>query len=60
MKMDVEKGPILPGEESLAENNQMKENRTSKKDRPTQLTTEEEAQWEEVAPKNQGKQKGPP
>ena len=55
MKMYVEKGPILPGEESQAENNQ-----TSKKDLPTYLTTEEKAQWEEVAPRNQGKRKGPP
>ena len=35
MKMYVEKGSILPGEESEAENNQAKENRTSKKDLPT-------------------------
>ena len=60
MKMYVEKGPILPGEESQAENNQTKENRTSKKDLPTYPTTEEKAQWEEVAPRNHGKQKGPP
>ena len=55
IKMYVEKGSILPGEESQVENNQM-----SKKDLPTHLTTEEKAQWEEVAPRNQGKWKGPP
>ena len=60
MKIYVEKGPILPGEENQVENNQMKENRTSKKGLPTYPTTEEKAQWEEVAPKNQEKQKGPP
>ena len=46
MKMYVEKGSILPGEESEAENNQAKENRTNKKDLPTYLTTEKKLQWE--------------
>ena len=55
IKMYVDKGPALPGEESQVENNQ-----TSQKDLPTYLTTEEKVQWEEVAPRNQGKQKGPP
>ena len=54
MKIYVEKGSILPGEESQANN------RTSKKDLLTYLTTEEKVQWEEVAPRNQGKRKGPP
>ena len=58
MKMYVEKESILPGEESQAENNQTKENRTSKKDLPAYLTTEK-VQWEEVASRNQGKWKGP-
>ena len=44
MKMYVEKGSIFPGEESHAENNRTKENRTDKKDLPTYLTTEEKAQ----------------
>ena len=48
MKMYVEKGPILPGEETQAENNQTK-------DLPTYLATEEE-----VPPRNQGKRKRPP
>ena len=60
MKMYVEKGSILPGEERQAENNQTKWNRTSKKDLPTYLTTKEKVQWEEVAPRNHGKRKGPP
>ena len=60
MKMYVEKRSILPGEESEAENNQTKESRTSKKDLTTYLTAEEKVQWEEVAPKNQGKRKEPP
>ena len=60
MKMYVEKGSILPGEESEEENNETKENWTSKKDLPTYLTTEEKVQWEEVAPRSQGKRKGPP
>ena len=60
MKMYVEKGPILPGEESQAENNQMRENRTSKNGQSTYMTIEEKVQWEEVASKNQGKQEGPP
>ena len=55
MKMYVEKGSVLPGEESQTENNQ-----TSKKDLPTYPTTEENVQWEEVAPRNQGKRKGTP
>ena len=55
MKMYVEKESIFPGEESQAENNQTKENWTSKKDLPTYLTTEED-----VAPRNQVKRKGPP
>ena len=59
IKMYVEKGSILPGEESQAENKQTKENRTSKKDLPTCLTTGEEQQWEEVTPKNQEKRKRP-
>ena len=59
-KMYVEKGSILPGEESEAENNQTKDNRTSKKDLSTYLTTEEKVQWEEVAPRNQGRRNGPP
>ena len=58
MKMYVEKGSIFPGEESQAENNQTKENRRSKKNLPTYLTTDEKVQWEEVAPRNQGKRKG--
>ena len=58
--MYVEKDSILPEEESQAENNQTKENRTSMKDLPTYLTTEEKVQWEEVAPRNQGKRKEPP
>ena len=33
-------GATLPSEESKAENNQTKENRTNKKDLPTYLTTE--------------------
>ena len=41
MKMYVEKGSILPREEKEAENNQAKENRKSKKDLSTYLTTEE-------------------
>ena len=41
MKMYVEKGQILSGEESEAKNNQTKENRMSKKDLPPYLTTEE-------------------
>ena len=40
------------------ENNQTKENRTNKEDLPTYLTTEK-VQWEGVAPRNQGKRKGP-
>ena len=60
MKMDAENGPILPGEESQAENNQTRGNRTSKNGQPTYPTTEEKVQWEEVAPKNQGDQKEPP
>ena len=52
MKMHVEKGPILPGEESQAENNQTRGNRSSKNDQPTYPTTEEKAQWEEVTHKN--------
>ena len=59
MKMYVENGLILPGEESKAEKNQTKENRTSKKDLLTFLTTGEKAQWKEIAPKNQGKRKEP-
>ena len=59
MKMYVEKGSILSGEESQAENSQKKENQTSKKDLPTYLTTEEKEQREEVTPRNQGKWKGP-
>ena len=58
--MYVEKGPILPGEESEVKKNQTKENRTSKKDLSTYLTTGEKAQWEGVAPGNQEKWKGPP
>ena len=60
MKMDAENGPILPGEESQAKNNQTRENRTCKNCQPTYPTTEEKAQWEEIAPKIQGKQKGAP
>ena len=60
MKMYVEKESILPGEENEAENNQTKENRTSKKDLLTYLTTEERVQREEVAHRNQGKRKGLP
>ena len=52
MKMYVEKGPILPGEETQAENNQTKENRTSKKDLPTYLTTEEKAKQKRPPEKN--------
>ena len=44
MKMYVEKGSILPGVESEAEKNHMKENRTSKKDLSTFLMTEEKVQ----------------
>ena len=55
MKMYVEKGVILLGEESQVENNQM-----SKKDLPTYLMTEEKARWEKVAPRNQGEPKRPP
>ena len=60
MKMYLEKGPILPGMEYEVENNQTKENRTSKKDLPTYLTTKETVQWEKAAPRNQGKRKGLP
>ena len=60
MKMYVEKGSIFPGEESEVEKNQTKENRTSKKDLSIYLTTEEKAQWEKVAPRNQGKRMGNP
>ena len=55
IKMYVEKVWILPGEESEAEKNQTKENRTSKKNLSTFLMTEEK-----VPPRNQGKRKGPP
>ena len=55
MKIYAEKGLILPGEESQAENKQTKENWTSKKGQPTHPATEKKAQWEEVAPRNQGK-----
>ena len=44
MKMYVENRSIFLGEESHAENNQTKENRTDKKDLPTYLTPEEKAQ----------------
>ena len=57
--MYAEKGSILPGEENQVEKNQTKENRTSKKDLPTYLTTEEKVQWEEVTPRNQGRRKEP-
>ena len=50
MKMDVEKGPILPGEETQA---RMKENRMNTDDQPTYRRTEGKAQWEEAAPRNQ-------
>ena len=55
--MYVEKGLTLPGKESEVENNQTKENMTSKKDLSTLLTTEEKVQWEEAAPKNREKRK---
>ena len=58
--MYVEKGSILPGKENEAEKNQTKENRTNKKDLPTYLTRGEKAQWEDVAPRNQGRRKGHP
>ena len=60
MKMYVEKGPILPGKESQAENNQTRENRTSKNGQPTYPTAEEKAQWEEVAPKKPREAEGAP
>ena len=44
--------------ESQSENNQTNENRTSKKDLPTYMMTEEKVQWEEVVSRNQGKRKG--
>ena len=53
MKMDVEKGSTLPGEETQAKNNQTKENRMNRVDQPTYRRTEGKAQWEEVAPRNQ-------
>ena len=53
MEMDVEKGPILPGEETQAKNNQTKENRMNRVDQPTYRRTEGKAQWEEAAPRNQ-------
>ena len=48
MKMYVEKEQLLSGEESQAENNQTKVNRTNKKDLPTYLTTKEKAKTEEA------------
>ena len=57
MKMHVEKGSILPEEESEAEKNQTKEIRSSKKDLSTLLMTEEKVQWEDVTPRNQEKWK---
>ena len=45
MKMYVEKGPILPGEESEAKKNQTKENQKNKKDLLIYLTTGETAKW---------------
>ena len=59
MKMYVKRGSIFPKEESEAEKNQTKENRTSKKDLPAYLTTQEMAQWEEVTPRIQERRKGP-
>ena len=59
-KMYAEEGSILPEEGTQAENNQTKENRTSKKDLPIYLTTEEKALWEKDATRNQGKRKRPP
>ena len=56
--MYVEKGLILPEEESEAEKIQTEENRVSKKDIPTYLTTGKNMHWEKVAPRNQGKWKG--
>ena len=58
--MYVEMGSILPGDESEAEKNQTKEDWTCSKDLPTYLMTGEKVQWEEVAPRNLGKWKGPP
>ena len=60
MKMYIVKGSIVPGEESEVEKNETKENHTTKKDLSTYLTTGEKAQWGEVAPRNQGRRKGPP
>ena len=60
MKMHVEKGSILPGEESEAEKNRTKENRMSKKALSIYLMKGEKAQWEVAAPRIQGERKGPP
>ena len=59
MKMYVGKGSILSEEETEAQKYQKKENRENKKDLSTLLFTEEKVQWEEVAPRNQEKQKRP-
>ena len=59
MKMYVEKGSILPGEESEAEKNQTKENRTSKKDISTYLTTGRKLSRRRSLPETRGDGRDP-
>ena len=59
MKIYVLKRSIHPKKESEEEKDQTKDNRTSKKDLATLLTTEEKMQWEEVTPRNQEKRERP-